>query len=222
MRTNPKRWAPQLSKLRPHTWGANSSQSSTDGGAYLTGAPGPKGGLHTCSVLGMGVITCPLVSQSGGEGAPVPASHSIIIHKWKLPDPVPAQKLGTPLRPRVNPARPVGPGPVSQSQAARSATPRPRCCRAGKRAEAQGSGARSLPAGSKAPHQLSPSHWPILERLFTCDCSDSSPGRPAHVTPPLPFSLTHAQYLPLVATLPLPAFTLVSPGRPAPLHHALI
>lgn len=123
------------------------------------------------------------------------ASHSLEPTSGNCLTQVPGQTQDTLLRPRVNPARTVGPGPVSPSGAARSATPRPPRCRAGERAEAQGPGTRSPPAPGTAPHHcphpVGPLSGDSLPELSAFPAQDAQPAWPAPCSSP-----THAQYLP--------------------------
>lgn len=226
MRTNSKIWTPP-SKPGSHTWRAYSSQSSRDA-RRLHRCPRPE--KWGCTPVpsengGGGAINQPPPSFTiGGEGATVPQP-PIRLQTTNGNRPTQSQvKHGAhPSALSVNLARRVGPGPDGPSGAAPSATLRPRCCRcrARKRAEARRPGAHSPPDQGTAPQCGS-----LPTGLLTGDSlpalnSDSSPGSPAHVTPPPTASRTRSIYhgwprfrFPLLA----PA----SPGRSVFRHHASI
>ena len=168
------------SRPRPHTRGAHSSQSVRDRRAH-TCALGPKGGLHTCSVLGRRVITRLLVSQSGKAGAPVLGPTFVVNLRNRQ------TQLQAKRRTRLSAPESTPPGPRAPVQLVRLGV---LCQPLRGRAAARGKGprlrnpARVLlpPRGqllTNVPHPVGPLPGDSLPALAALP-----PGTPGPVTPP--------------------------------------
>ena len=108
-------------------------------------------------------------------------------------NPVPGQTQGTPLRPSVNPAGPVGLGPVSLSEAAPLS----------ERGKAQGPGPRSLAARRTDPTGV-PTQLGRSREILYLNSQPHQPRDPTtdHVIPPPALASRTRSIYPL-ATLPL-------------------
>lgn len=118
---------------------------------------------------------------------------TFVTNRWKPPNPMAGQTQDTPLRPGVDPARPVGPGPVSPPGAAPSASPRPPH-RTGKGLRFRNPARILLPPGGQllirgggGPHPVGPLPGASIPALAAIPAQD--PRRPR----PRPLPEAHAR-----------------------------
>lgn len=172
VRTNPKRRTPHWGLgLTPgeHTHpNLRGAEGSTPG---CTSAPSWDGGQSPASW-----------SHNPGKSVHLSLNLTFVMNRWKPPNPIAGQTQDTPLRPGVDPARPVGPGPVTPPGAAPSATPRPPH-RTGKGLRFRNPARILLPPGGQLlilAGRGTPPRWPAPGSLVTCARGHSSqdPRRP--------------------------------------------
>lgn len=179
----------------------NKAPASPLGSILIPGSQARKAGCTHGSVGGRGVITGLPLSHSGKPVHLSPSLSLLCNQQVETTRPCPRPK-GTPFRPRVNLAGPEGPGPASLSLAVPSAI-------RGRAAVARGKGQRlrdprafSLRAKEQTltavPTPTDPLSGDSLPQVAAAPAQDPHPRDHAPCS-----SLTHAQYLPRLATLPL-------------------